>query len=759
MAQIEDLLLQASEIRDAEQDKENTALRVGQALVDIIQHIANLVSVEALSAALADYAPLVGNLVDWRCSRIVPLYSMGLALDNVDGGDWSPNTIPVGAIVYATSGGHVLKYKKDAGTPEVYPCIPNIIYINLHSKRLYTFNATDGMVELSAEPVQRRVINDMNVTNANQLNVGEVGYVPLLHKVRYKYAANGSIDFPIDPNAIYCDASSNTTIRWDENTEEWVVVGSNSGSGEISYTEDSETIYVTCGGYEDLTPRISVQPTEINLSPAVGGTATKTIVVKGFNLTSPIVITLNDTSGYYSIDRQTLLATGGNLVLTYHPTQAGNHNASLLISSGSDADVAVGIKGVAAAPTINVDNQSLTLRGVSGEEATASFHVSGISLADVINVSVVGNGFSATPSVISVSQATNGIDVVVKFDGSADSGTATITLASTGASSVQVTAEYTAISRLPVGSTITSYAGFVFTVLEGQESVSVRGSGSSGAVVIPSSVVDENGLGYDVTAIEYQAFRGMNAITSVEIPSSITTWLGGSGGWASYSQAFNSCTGLVSAIINSTAIGREAFNGCSHLANVTITDDLTSIGESAFKSCTSLVQIIIPNGVEIIGNECFSGCSSLKRVQIGTSSLCQCNTFGSAFFSASSTNNTANGALNLEYIICYASNVPSALLYSRMQYGGGFPNGFRNYDSSTPFTGTNININGSGRVYVPRASLNNYRTNQKSYDGSYANPFLHMNDINDSTGASGRIYAIEDIGTISGYENDELLTE
>lgn len=540
-------------------------------------------------------------------------------------------------------------------------------------------------------------------------------------------------------------------ISYDGTT--WSCEQFEAGGGGVSYTEDSTTIYVTSGGYIDTTPRISVQPTEINLSPAVGGTATKTIVVKGFNLTSPIVITLNDTSGYYSIDRQTLLATGGNLVLTYHPTQAGNHNASLLISSGSDADVAVGIKGVAAAPTINVDKQSLTLRGVSGEEATASFHVSGISLADVINVSVVGNGFSATPSVISVSQATNGIDVVVKFDGSADSGTATITLASTGASSVQVTAEYTAISRLPVGSTITSYAGFVFTVLDGQESVSVRGSGSSGAVVIPSSVVDENGLGYDVTAIEYQAFRGMNAITSVEIPSSITTWLGGSGGWASYSQAFNNCTGLVSAIINSVAIGREAFYRCSLLANVTLTDDLSMIGESAFGYCSSLEQIIIPNGVDRIGSECFVGCSSLKCVQIGTSSLCKCKIFGSAFF------NKDAGAMNLEYIICYASNIPSALLYSTMTWGGGFPNGFRNYDSSTPQTGENINTNGSGRVYVPRAVLDKYRTQQTNDNDSYTNPFLRMNDINDPTGASGRIYAIEDIGTISGYENDVLLTD
>lgn len=525
-------------------------------------------------------------------------------------------------------------------------------------------------------------------------------------------------------------------------------------AGGVKYTEDSTTIYVMSSGYVDTTPRISAQPTEINLSPSVGSTANKTIVIKGYNLTSPIAIALSDASGYYSIDKQTLPAEGGNVVLTYHPTAAGTHSASLLITSGNDADVAVGVKGIAATPTINVDKQSLSLKGESGTPVTASFHVTGVSLADVINVAVNGNGFSVAPSIISVSQAVNGIDVTVTFDGSADSGSATITLTSTGATSVQVTAEYAAISRLEVGDTITSYPGFVFTVLDGQETVSVKGSGSSGDVVIPSSVLDSNGLSYDVTTMDYKAFFGMSGITSVDVPSSIVMWLGGEGGYKGYSQAFFNCANLVSATLSLKGETRSnVFNGCTSLRNVTLRDDSDTIPDDSFVNCRALESLVIPDNVSVIGNGAFSR-NGLKRIQIGTSDKCKCTTIGSAFYGGSS-----NGAMSLEYIICYSHSIPSAALYSRFAYGGGLPYGFRNYDSSDNAKGTNLDTNGSGRVYVPRSVLNDYRTNPTDGISSKANVFLRINNLNDSTGASGRIYAIEDIGTISGHEDDALLTD
>ena len=68
-----------------------------------------------------------------------------------------------------------------------------------------------------------------------------------------------------------------------------------------------------------------------------------------------------------------------------------------------------------------------------------------------------------------------------------------------------------------------------------------------------------------------------------------------------------------------TAIGKEAFSGCTSLVSVTIGDSVTSIGNYAFRNCTSLVGVTIPDSVTSIGTGAFHGCTSLESVTIGDS--------------------------------------------------------------------------------------------------------------------------------------------
>lgn len=99
-------------------------------------------------------------------------------------------------------------------------------------------------------------------------------------------------------------------------------------------------------------------------------------------------------------------------------------------------------------------------------------------------------------------------------------------------------------------------------------------------------------------------FKGCSVLTSVTIPSSVTS-IG--------LYAFEGCSGLTSLIIPSsvTSIERSAFKGCSGLTNLTIPSSVTSIGSYVFENCSGLTSITIPSSVTEIGGAAFKGCSSL----------------------------------------------------------------------------------------------------------------------------------------------------
>ena len=100
----------------------------------------------------------------------------------------------------------------------------------------------------------------------------------------------------------------------------------------------------------------------------------------------------------------------------------------------------------------------------------------------------------------------------------------------------------------------------------------------------------------------YRAFYGCSGLTSLTIPSSVTSI--GEG-------AFYGCSGLTSLIIPSsvTEIGELAFYGCSGLTSLTIPSGVTSIDGGTFQDCSGLTSLTIPSSVTSIGNWAFDGCS------------------------------------------------------------------------------------------------------------------------------------------------------
>lgn len=131
------------------------------------------------------------------------------------------------------------------------------------------------------------------------------------------------------------------------------------------------------------------------------------------------------------------------------------------------------------------------------------------------------------------------------------------------------------------------------------------------SILVPTAFVGSFAVPPGVTTIAY-AFTGSSGLTSVTIPSSVTT-IG--------MEAFQGCSGLTGVTIPSsvTTIGQQAFCLCYGLTSLVIPSSVTSIGQNAISDCSSLTSIAIPLGVATIGDFAFDSDTGLTSVTFSSS--------------------------------------------------------------------------------------------------------------------------------------------
>ena len=105
----------------------------------------------------------------------------------------------------------------------------------------------------------------------------------------------------------------------------------------------------------------------------------------------------------------------------------------------------------------------------------------------------------------------------------------------------------------------------------------------------------------------FGAFDGCSLLKSVTMSNNVTEI---------QSDAFAGCKGLEYIVMSRkiTQIDSYTFYNCISLKSITVPGCVTKIGREAFHGCKSLVSIILPDGICDLAKNAFLDCGRLERV-------------------------------------------------------------------------------------------------------------------------------------------------
>ncbi len=157
---------------------------------------------------------------------------------------------------------------------------------------------------------------------------------------------------------------ANSRIITGITSKNYTVNGLNQGGSyrfyvEANYTDGSKKASnvktVTLEGTAVTTPELVVDPETLTMTANVGETATATFDVLGADLTGNVTLTLNDANGVFTINPATIsianAENGATVTVTYAPTAAASHNATVTVASEGAEPVTVTLNGTAALQT------------------------------------------------------------------------------------------------------------------------------------------------------------------------------------------------------------------------------------------------------------------------------------------------------------------------------------------------------------------------------------------------------------------------
>ena len=156
-----------------------------------------------------------------------------------------------------------------------------------------------------------------------------------------------------------------------------------------------------------------------------------------------------------------------------------------------------------------------------------------------------------------------------------------------------------------------------------------------------------------------------------------------------------------------TAIGNNAFSGCTNLTSVVIPNTVTVVGDNAFLNCSSILTVRIGEGVTNLGSNTFKNCSSLLYVYYNALNCTNGGVWGGDTFRDCNS-------ISQVYVGPGVSHFPNYLFAACNQ----LPDIYF-YSTIPPTMGYNI-FPGNRNItaHVPCSALNNYITALRGQDGA-----------------------------------------
>lgn len=124
-------------------------------------------------------------------------------------------------------------------------------------------------------------------------------------------------------------------------------------------------------------------------------------------------------------------------------------------------------------------------------------------------------------------------------------------------------------------------------------------------VVIPETITSKD-VTYTVTAIGDDAFAGCTALTTVELPNTLEVI-----GYRAFEASGLTQITLPSSVTN---IYLNAFSNCSAIESIKISDGITSVTDMLFSSCAALTALELGKDVQSIGMIAFLGSNALTEI-------------------------------------------------------------------------------------------------------------------------------------------------